>query len=587
MDAAVAGSKATDKTTAQVTSLDFSEGSAGQWGSDNPIPGGYTGNWGLAIQGKLSVAKAGTYRFALGSDDGARLRVDTDKNGLTAADPTLEDAGPHAHQIVYANITFGAAGTYDFEIRSYNSSGGGSLEASVATQEGAVPDDDLTSGYWELLGTDGATSPVRLSGTASATAYKAVGPNVERLEPFVVVCNGPNDNPPGTFYDGGPISGYEGAGFLGAAGLNKWPYPDGQSYRSVTLNPVNVTGKKNIHLTIALAATVVDFEDNDYIQIYAYPNGSSSTPIQLAHFHGVQNAIQPWMADQLDHYSRRLTRQFADFTYDIPATATDLIIEVRVATTWWTEIAAIDNIRITAGSTATPATFAAPKLSGGDLVLAWAGGQAPYLVQWTPALGGPWVNLSATSATTLNVPVAGVAGFFRLQSGAAGATAKLYKATLSGGAEVPAVVTPATGTAILSVDGDTLTYFVSYSDLQAAATASHIHGPAPATGNAGVMVGFKASGALGTSGVFSGTATLTAPQKANIEAGQTYVNVHSGAHGSGEIRGQVTPSPLRLTTHTRVGLPSWISCWPSGGTRSFPRRSRSDHGPRMAAVGTA
>jgi hypothetical protein len=542
IDAAVAGTKASEKTTAQIATLDFAEGSAGQWTYENPIPGGYTGNWGLAIKGKLSVAQAGTYRFAVGSDDGARLQIDLDKNGLGAADTVLEDPGPHAHQIVYANVTFPSSGTYDFDLRSYNSSGGGSLEAAVAVQEGAIPDDDLASGYWEVLGTDGPTSPVRLSGTAETTAYRAVGPNVERNEPFIVLSNGPSDTPPGAFYDGGPFSGFEGAGFLGASGLNKWPYPDGQSYRSVRLNPVNVAGKKNVHLTVALAATVVDFEDSDLINVVIYPNGANSTPVILAHFRGVQNAVQPWLADQRQNYQRRLTRQFADFTYDIPATATDLVIEIRMATTWWTEIAAVDNIRLTAGSTATPATLGAPKVSGNDLSLTWSGGQAPYQLQWTPALGTAWVNLLATSSTTASVPLVGSGGFFRVQSGATGATAKLYKAHLSGAAEVPAVVTPGHGAAVLAIEGDTLTYYVGYSNLKANATAAHIHGPAAATANAGVMVGFTAAGTLGTSGVFSGTATLTAAQKTAIETGQAYVNVHSPAHASGEVRGQIAPA---------------------------------------------
>lgn len=352
VDAMVAGSKQHDKTTAQVSTLDFADASAGQWADDNGLPGGYTANWGLVAKAKLTVPAAGTYRFALGSDDGARLAIDLDRNGLTAADVVLSDSGPHAHQIVYVNVTFPASGAYDFEVTSYNSSGGGSLELSVPIQEGAVPDDALDSGYWEVLGTSGGSSPVKLVGSVDGTAYVATGANVERQEPFIVLLNGPSDTPPGAFYDGGTFSGYEGSGFLGGAGINKWPYPDGQTYRSVQLNPVNVAGKKNIRLTVALAATVVDFEDSDFIDILYYPDGSSSTPVVVAHFRGVQNAIQPWLADANDQFQRRLTREFADFSYPIPDTAKNLIVEIRVASTWWTEILAVDNVRVTAGETA-------------------------------------------------------------------------------------------------------------------------------------------------------------------------------------------------------------------------------------------
>ena len=411
LDEIIAGTKQHEKATGTLAQVDISDGSSGNWANDLPIPGGYAGNWGAQVKGKINVTRAGTYRFALGSDDGARVYIDKDRNGITSSDIALEDQGPHGHQIVYFDVQFTATGAYDFEVRSYNSGGSGDLELSVSNQEVPVPDDALDSGYWEVLGDPAAISPVKLQGTASITSYKAVGPNVDVKEPLIVLLNGPDDKPPGVFYDGGAFSGFEGKGFIGASGLNKWAYPDGQNYRSVKLSPVNVAGKSNLKLTIALAATVVDFETSDFIQVMVQPNGANSAAVTLANFRGVVNAIQPWLGDEKDGFSRRLTKQFADFTYDIPAGATDLIVEVRAATSWWTEIAALDNIRIHSG----PLVSTAPSIksitkAGSNVTIAFEGGT----LQSTATLGGTWADVAATGGSHTE-PAGTGAKFFRVK----------------------------------------------------------------------------------------------------------------------------------------------------------------------------
>jgi len=397
VDDAIAGTKQNNAATSTVTDIDFADGSFGSWTVDNEIPGAATGNWGLRVQGQINVNSPGTYRFALGSDDGARLYLDLDKNGVSLADAVLADSGPHAHQVVYANVDFAMAGNYDYEVRSYNSGGGGSLEVSVSNVPAPVPDDALDSGFWELLSQTG-TGPVKLVAAANVTSYVATGTNVQVQTPLVVVLNGPSDTPPGSFYDGGQFTGFEGTGFFGASGLNKF---EGTILpKTLRLKPVNVAGKTNVKLTIALAATVVDFEDSDYIDVVVYPRGAASTPVTLAHFRGVVNAVQPWLADQRDSFVRRLTKQFADFTYDIPAGATDLIVEIRCSTTWWTEIAAFDNIRITEGTTAVRAQFEPPTIVAGKVRIAWSSnGRVQHsadLVNWQNVPGNPASPLLVT-----------------------------------------------------------------------------------------------------------------------------------------------------------------------------------------------
>ena len=410
VDAMIAGTKEHEATSGTAISVDFSDGSAGSWFDDNPLPGGYTGNWGLRATGTLNVAAAGTYRFAVGSDDGARLMIDLDQNGITSSDVVIEDAGPHAHQIVYVDVTFPATGDYDFEVRAYNSGGGGSLEVSVSTVTVPVPDDAIESEYWDLLGIFGPISPVTLSGDVEVTAYVAAGGDVAVQTPLAVLLNGPADDPPGAFYDGGPFENFEGTGFIGGSGLNKWAYPEGQSYRTLRLQPVDVTGKTNVQLTVALAATVVDFETSDLLDVVVYPNGLASAPVTLAHFRGVQDAVQPWMADQMDNFVRRLTRRFADFTYAIPEGATELVVEFRAATTWWTEIVAIDNVRITqAGAALALSLQSATTVTG------------PYTADTTAAVD--------TGAKTITVALPAGTRFYR----AAGGTVQLSAPVVQGG----------------------------------------------------------------------------------------------------------------------------------------------------------
>jgi hypothetical protein len=315
---------------------------------------------------------------------------------------------------VYADATFSTAGTYDFEVRSYNSGGGGSLEVSAAIQAVPVPDDALDSGFWENLSTS-STGPVRLQAAANVTGYIAAGPNVQQQAPLIVLLNGPNDTPPGSFYDGGALTGFEGTGFIGAAGLNKWPYPtETGSYRSVQLRPVDVRGKTNVQLTIKLAGTGVDFEDSDYLDIFVLPTGAASTPVRLAHFRGVANAVQPWLADQDENFVRRLTKEFKDFTYKVPTNATDLVVEIRVATTWWTEIAAFDDIRITAGAASSGGldpTISIAK-NAANVVVTFANGT----LQQSAALGtaAQWTDVTATGTHTVAPAQQGGAAFFRV-----------------------------------------------------------------------------------------------------------------------------------------------------------------------------
>ena len=123
------------------------------------------------------------------------------------------------------------------------------------------------------------------------------------------------------------------------------------------------------------------------------------------------------------------------------------------------------------------------------------------------------------------------------------AAAVTFKADLKGASEVPPNTTAGSGTVTATFDPATkqLTWSGSYSGLTGPVTAAHIHGPAEAGKNAGVVMWISEKGQPFPS-PFKGSATLTDAQATELMAGQYYINVHTAANPGGEIRGQLVKS---------------------------------------------
>jgi CHRD domain-containing protein len=130
-----------------------------------------------------------------------------------------------------------------------------------------------------------------------------------------------------------------------------------------------------------------------------------------------------------------------------------------------------------------------------------------------------------------------VALFALLAVGTARADTEKYEAALKGADEVPSNDTAGMGKVEASYDTKTmkLTYTVTYSGLSGPATAAHFHGPAKPGSNAGPVI--TLSGKLDSP--VKGEATLTSAQAKDLADGMWYLNVHTAAHPSGEIRGQI------------------------------------------------
>lgn len=116
---------------------------------------------------------------------------------------------------------------------------------------------------------------------------------------------------------------------------------------------------------------------------------------------------------------------------------------------------------------------------------------------------------------------------------------------LSGEQEVPAIVSAASGRASVTTNRETgLTTLYLRAEGADDATAAHLHG-AYAGSNGGVLQGLTQDST--DPGLWSVVeAQLDAAGLSDYLAGRTYINLHTPANPSGEIRGQVVPDAVRV-----------------------------------------
>ncbi|MEL6194041.1 MAG: CHRD domain-containing protein [Bacteroidota bacterium] len=125
----------------------------------------------------------------------------------------------------------------------------------------------------------------------------------------------------------------------------------------------------------------------------------------------------------------------------------------------------------------------------------------------------------------------------------------VYISTLAGSNEVPAIVSYASGTLIFELNGDQLTVSGSFDNLSDVvsvdlAGGAHVH-DAIAGRNGGVVFPLNLTlddDQKGASvAAAENTFTLTEDQLAYLQRQRYYINVHSEAYRSGELRGQILP----------------------------------------------
>jgi hypothetical protein len=128
--------------------------------------------------------------------------------------------------------------------------------------------------------------------------------------------------------------------------------------------PVNLAGRSNVQLTVALAATDADFEPGDvatqtpdYLAISIDPDGSGNFTL-LAEFTG--NVAKSFEEVRVENGARVLdgagmpiftgnvlsNQAFKDYTVDLPVGTANAVIRFEAASTFINEIVAFDDVRV-------------------------------------------------------------------------------------------------------------------------------------------------------------------------------------------------------------------------------------------------
>lgn len=126
------------------------------------------------------------------------------------------------------------------------------------------------------------------------------------------------------------------------------------------------------------------------------------------------------------------------------------------------------------------------------------------------------------------------------------------------------VSSPAKGTIVGTYNDvtNTISYSIVFSGLVAPTTVAHFHGPATASESAGVQLAHTGFPVGVTSGFYSNTQTLTAPQEIQLLSGLWYSNIHSSTYPAGEIRAQILLTDIMAPSISNIAVdPSRL--WPA------------------------
>jgi hypothetical protein len=129
---------------------------------------------------------------------------------------------------------------------------------------------------------------------------------------------------------------------------------------------------------------------------------------------------------------------------------------------------------------------------------------------------------------------------------AAGETLVAFTALLNGAQENPPTTSPGQGVALVLLvkETNTVCYRISYAGLAGTEVLAHFHGPAAPSQNAPVLVDISPS-PTPVGSPKHGCIVFTKDNAKLLTKGLLYINIHTTAVNSGEVRGQVLPTKVK------------------------------------------
>ena len=203
---------------------------------------------------------------------------------------------------------------------------------------------------------------------------------------------------------GGAFKGFEGTGYWAGADMNEPTIsPDGccaseADPRQLTLNPVNVAGRQDVRITVALAATDIDFENTDYLRIMIDPDGTGPAGFSLLENFTTPTANDKFFTDSTGN--NRLTVAFKDVSFRIPDGATQLVVRFEAMSTFFNEIIGFDNVRIHTGDLPSSAPTIGFSRQGANLAIEFSG----VLQRSSTLLPASWSDIPGASSPHIILP---------------------------------------------------------------------------------------------------------------------------------------------------------------------------------------